>query len=298
MQPHSHFGGAGLEPALAGERLAFNGLNCYVAGAGQPLLLVHSVNASASAAEVRPLFDHFRGSRRVFALDLPGFGLSDRSDRVYTPALMTEAVLAAAAQIRQQCGAGPVDALGVSLGCEFLARAAANAPAEFRRLAFVSPTGLEGRANRHGAAGSTREIPLMHGLLTKPGWGAWLYRQLTRPAVVRHFLEGSWGSKQIDERLFDYTVKSAQAPGARHAPLYFLSGALFSADIHRVYESLSQPVWMACGTHGDFTDFRAAEKLPRLRLWQQTRFDTGALPFFQRPDQFFQALQRFMPVGQ
>ena len=39
-----------------------------------PLLLVHSVNAVGSAAEVLPLFNHYRNSRPVYALDLPGFG--------------------------------------------------------------------------------------------------------------------------------------------------------------------------------------------------------------------------------
>ena len=42
-----------LPPALDGERFEFDGLSGYVAGEGPPLLLVHSVNAAASAAEVR-----------------------------------------------------------------------------------------------------------------------------------------------------------------------------------------------------------------------------------------------------
>ena len=87
-----------------------------------PLLLVHSVNASASAAEVAPLFDHYRNTRPVYALDLPGYGLSDRSDRAYTPRLMTDALHAVVELIRGQCGGGPVDVLGVSLACEFVVR--------------------------------------------------------------------------------------------------------------------------------------------------------------------------------
>lgn len=73
--------GLALAPALSAERFTFDGLSCYVAGKGPPLLLVHSVNPAASAAEVRPLFDHYRATRTVFALDLPGFRFSDRSDR-------------------------------------------------------------------------------------------------------------------------------------------------------------------------------------------------------------------------
>ena len=49
-----------------------------------------------------------------------GFGSSERSDRDYTPQLMTDAVLAMLGPIRERCGPGPVDVLGVSLGCEFV----------------------------------------------------------------------------------------------------------------------------------------------------------------------------------
>ena len=55
-----------------------------------------------------------------------GYGFSDRSQRAYAPRLMTDALHTAAAEIRRICGAEPVDALAVSLGCEFLARAAAE----------------------------------------------------------------------------------------------------------------------------------------------------------------------------
>ena len=51
-----------LPPAVSGERFEFESaagrLSVYVAGQGPPLLLVHSINASASAAEMRPLHEH------------------------------------------------------------------------------------------------------------------------------------------------------------------------------------------------------------------------------------------------
>ena len=85
-----------LPPALDGERIQISsrvgGLSYYKAGSGPPLLLIHSVNAAASAAEVRPLHAHYSATRTVFSVDLPGFGFSERSDRAYTPALMTEAL--------------------------------------------------------------------------------------------------------------------------------------------------------------------------------------------------------------
>ena len=121
-----------LPPAVPGERFEFDSaagrISAYVAGQGPPLLLVHSVNAAASVAEVRPLFEHYRATHTVFALDLPGYGFSERSDRVYTPRLMTDALLAMREPMRRRCGERPADALAVSLASEFLARAALEAP--------------------------------------------------------------------------------------------------------------------------------------------------------------------------
>src|SRR5512147_1527879 len=68
-----------LPPALPGERREFAskaGRISYYrdgpAGPAAPLLLVHSVNAAASAYEVLPLYEHYRKSHTVYALDLPG----------------------------------------------------------------------------------------------------------------------------------------------------------------------------------------------------------------------------------
>ncbi len=134
-------------------------LSYYAAGEGVPLLLVHSINAAASAYEVRPLFEHYRATRRVYALDLPGFGFSDRSPRNYTPRIYTDAIIDLLDAISQDAGSAPVDALGLSLGSEFLARAASEQPDRFRSLALVTPTGLRHNDRFYGPPGSTRGKP-------------------------------------------------------------------------------------------------------------------------------------------
>ncbi len=290
--------GAPLPNAVSGERVELGGaagrLNVYVAGRGPPLLLVHSVNAAASAAEVRPLHEHHAATRTVFSVDLPGYGSSDRSDRAYTPRLMTDALHDVVAHIRTCCGEVPVDALALSLSCEFLARAAAEAPGAFRTLALVSPTGFSGRRSWRGAPGSTRALPWLHRTLRGPGWGRALFRGLTQPAVIRYFLRRTWGSSQIDETLWHYDVLTTRLPGAEHAPLHFLSAGLFSADIHNVYESLTQPVWMSHGVRGDFTDYRNTSIVQARPNWRFTVFETGALPYFEVTDAFTAAYERFL----
>lgn len=283
---------------LPGERLQITSsgqpLTLFVAGQGEPLLLVHSVNAAASSAEVRPLYAHHQATRTVYAIDLPGFGLSDRSDRPYTPRLMTDALHDATALIRQRHGDQGVDALAVSLSCEFLARAAVEAPAHYRSLALVSPTGLAGRDDRRGPPQSTLAMPWLHGLLRGPGWGGLLFKGLTRPGVIRFFLEKTWGSKDIDEQLWRDAVATARQSGAEHAPLSFLSGQLFSRDIQDVYEQLSLPVWMSHGVRGDFTDYRKKTLLEGRPNWRITVFATGAMPYFELTQDFVRSYDSFL----
>ena len=287
-----------LPPAVSGERFEFTGragrLAVYVAGEGPPLLLVHSVNAAASAAEVKPLHEHYRASHRVFSIDLPGYGFSERSDRAYTPRLMTDALHDTLAQIQARCGNAPVDALAVSLSCEFLARAAAESPSAFRSVALVSPTGFRGRGALRSAPGSTRGMSWLYRVLRGPGWGDALFRALTRPNVIRYFLRRTWGSQTIDEALWQYDVLTTRQPGAEHAPLHFLSAYLFSADIHTIYETLALPVWMSHGVRGDFTDYRGKSIVAARPNWRFSVFETGALPFFEVPAEFIAAYDAFL----
>ena len=292
--PQAAAGAASLPPEWPGERFVADGVSCHVAGRGAPLLLVHSINAAASAAEVRPLFERYAATRTVFAIDLPGFGLSERSDRRYDPRLMTDALHAVAGQVRERCGAVPIDALALSLGCEFLARAAVEQPTRWGRLAFVSPTGLSGTTPRRGPPGSTRAMPWLHALLSARPWTEALYRGLTKPAVIRYFLQRTWGSRAIDETLWASDVLAARQPGARFAPLHFLSGGLFSQDIHVIYEAVSQPVWMSHGVRGDFTDFAARRLVLDRATWRTTVYPTGALPYFELPSAFFQDFDAFL----
>ena len=127
-----------------------------------------------------------------------------------------------------------------------------------------------------------------------PGWGRSLFRALTRPSVIRYFLRRTWGSRDIDQGLWRYDILTAREPGAEHAPLYFLSGYLFSADIHSVYDALALPVWACHGVRGDFTDYRGLSMVEGRDNWRITVFPTGALPHFEVPGEFFAEYDAFL----
>ncbi len=279
-----------LPPPVPGKPLALDGiagrLALHVAGPAQgvPLLLLHSINAAASAFEVRPLFDHYAAQRPVYALDLPGFGFSSREERAYTPRLMTDAIHAAAASIRARHAGTRVDAIGLSLTCEYLARAALERPEDYRSLGLISPTGFDRVLSGEGRAQTNRRNSVVAAVLSVPWIGGPLFDLFVSKPSMRQFLERTWGSKRIDEALFHYDQLTAHQPGARHVVMAFIAGTLFPDDATRVYKLLELPIWTCHGTRGVFTDFCREAEIADRPNWHFASYDTGAFPQFERLD--------------
>jgi pimeloyl-ACP methyl ester carboxylesterase len=274
-------------------RLALFSAGHAHAPSGAPVLLIHSINAAGSAYEVKPIFEHVAQGRLVYALELPGFGHSQRGPRAYTVRLMTDAIHAAVDHIRTKHGVAPVDALAVSLSCEFLARAISEAPAAFRSAVLVSPTGFMGKP-RAGSRDGTRAMPWLHSLFEMPLWSRGLWNVLVSQRSINFFLAKTWGSKNYDRGLAAYDYLTTHQPGARHAPFYFVSGYLFSTGILDIYRELTLPVWMVHGTRGDFTDYSAKTAVQERPNWRIDVMDAGAMPYFERPADFFAQYDAFL----
>lgn len=261
---------------------------------GRPLLLVHSINAGASAYEMRPLFDVYRERRPVYALDLPGFGFSERSDRRYDTNLYVRAIRSFVDEVVGQ-DHGPIDVVGLSLSSEFITRAALEAPALFRSLALISPSGLgqrdDGRAEKEE---STSRSDQLYKAFSHPLWAQAFYDLLVTRPSIRYFLSRSFVGKP-DASLVEYDLATTHQPGARYAPLYFVSGQLFTRDIlETVYKRLELPVLVVYDKDG-FVRFDALPDLLTDRSnWQAARIvPTKGLPQFERLDETTAALDRF-----
>jgi pimeloyl-ACP methyl ester carboxylesterase len=277
-----------LPPALGGERktLAANGLELsyYVIGTGQPLVLLHSVNAAASAYEMKPLYEHFAETRQVFALDLPGFGFSARHNLVYTPEVFRDALLA----FLKEAVGKPADVVALSLSSEFAALAAHQSPEWFKSLSFISPTGF-GRSSGETSTTDDR----FFNIITSPLWSQALYDLLVTRPSLRWFLNREFAARPADEGLVEYAYLTGHQVGARFAPLYFVSGKLFSADVGSSYDALKMPVFVLYGKSA-FTRFNRvseyaerpnwfAKRLPAVRgllHWEQAETAADTLAEF------------------
>jgi pimeloyl-ACP methyl ester carboxylesterase len=299
----SQFGGDTLPAPVSGQRheigspvgrLTYFAASPESGGDMPPLLLVHSVNAAASAYEIKPLYEHYREIRPVYALELPGFGHSERGKREYTVRMMTDAILLAVGEIQKIHGRGAIDALALSLSSEFLARAVTETPLKFRSVALVSPTGFRSRDAETKWRDGTRGMPWLHRTLEYSLWSEAFFRLLTTRPSIRFFLRKTWGSPDFDKGLEDYDYLTSHQPGAQHAPYYFVSGFLFSENIMRIYHSLTLPVWMSHGVRGDFVDYSKKTEVVGRANWSITEFQTGAMPHFEAKDAFIEAYDAFL----
>ena len=285
---------ADLPPALDAERKDFvsasaGRLSYYqdARASGTPLVLIHSVNAAASAFEMKPLFERFGDERPVYALELPGFGFSERTKRDYTPALFAEAVLEFLEHMLSGRGGESADVVALSLSGEFAARAALRAPERFNSLTLISPTGLDERARDGGNETFYR-------VASRPLWARAFYDLIATPASIHYFLQGSFVG-EVPEDLERYSYLTSHQPGAEHVPLRFISGKLFTPQVRAyVYERLSVPT-LALFDQDAFVGFEALPLLLNankdVRAVRLT--PTRGLPHFEAPERTAQVLREF-----
>lgn len=115
-------------------------------GEGDPLLFVHGLGSNLSLW--REALDAFDDSHRVLALDLPGYGLSGKADVPGTMSFFAEVVTG----VLDERGLDAVTVVGVSMGGQVGLTLALEAPERVRRLALVSPAGIEPFSPKEAAA--------------------------------------------------------------------------------------------------------------------------------------------------
>jgi len=261
-------------------------------GTGTPLVLIHSINAAGSSYELKPIFEHYQGQRPVYALDFPGFGFSERSDKVYSWRLYTDSII----EFLEDVVGQPADVISLSLGSEFSARAALEHPALFRSLTMISPSGFTARENlvasqRAVDEGNSNGI---YKAFSNPIWSQAFYDLLATRVSIRYFLEQSLEGKP-DKGLMEYGYLTCHQPGAKYAPLYFVSGLLFSPDIQRaVYEQLTIPV-LVIYDRDNFVNFDTLpDVVSQHDNWHATRVTpTKGLPQFEQLEAVGSALDAF-----
>jgi pimeloyl-ACP methyl ester carboxylesterase len=252
---------------------------------GRPLLFVHSINAAPSAIELKPLFQHFRSYRSVYAPDLPGFGRSTRHVGMMTASEFAKNI---SSIIDQMSPSEPPDVIALSLGCEFVARAVVECGANVRSLTFISPTGF-----------SRRQPPPLQAqkrlrrLFDFAGFGRGAFKLLRLERSIRYFY-GMNFSGSVPSELVAYALKTTRQPAAHEMPLQFLSMSLFTPNaVGLLYEKLDVPVLVLFDEDPNVT-FELFEQFEDSPTWQFKRIGPSlGMPQWEHPEKTVAAIESF-----
>lgn len=193
-----------------------------------PLVILHAPEIGGSAHEMLPILAPLAQTYRVYAPDLPGFGLSDRPALTYSAALYHEFCQDFLRDVVQK----PATLLASGLSCHYAITVAASSPDLCSDLILIAPRTL---------ASNEQAFPLRE-LADVPLVKALLYPLLsTRPAFLLL-------SKQRQDKQADFTHFYAQTHqfGAEHAAMARLAGRL-TEQTAEPFQTLKQPILMIWG---------------------------------------------------
>jgi pimeloyl-ACP methyl ester carboxylesterase len=222
-----------------------------------PLVFIHGVGAGASSFMWRKNFDDLSNDFPVFALDLLGFGFSDKPPTVaYSADLYVELVTDF---IREVAGY-PANVVASSLGAAYAIRVADEHPDLINAMILNGPTGSDNLNRRPGMAGAA-----FYGLLQSPVLGTSFYNVMASERSIRDFARDHlfYDHRRVTDRLVANIYATSHQPGAQHAIAAFLSGYL-NMDTKAPFSRLTQPSVLVWGKQDTTTPVETGVSLVQL----------------------------------
>ena len=230
---------------------------------GVPIVFVHGIGAGISSFMWRKNFDALSEKFRVYALDLLGFGFSDKPAAAhYSPDLYVELI---SDFIREVVG-GPANLVASSLGAAYAVCVAEEHPELVNALIRNSPAGYDTLNTRPGMSGAA-----FYGLLQSPVLGTSFYNVMASERSIRDYARRTlfYDYRRVTNRLVSNLYATSHQAGAQHAVAAFLSGYL-NVDMRIAFSRLGQRVILVWGKQDTTTPITKATALldlnPRAEL--------------------------------
>lgn len=222
--------------------------------AGPPLVFIHGVGAGSSSFMWRKNFDVLARDFRVYAIDLLGFGFSDKpSTAPYSADLYVELIIDF---IREVTGY-PVNIVASSLGAAYAIRVADEHPDLIKSMVLNAPTGADKLSTRPGMAGAA-----FYGLLQSPVLGTSFYNVMASERSIRDYSRKHlfYDHRRVTNRVVTNFYATSHQQGAQHAIAAFLSGYL-NTDTRAAFSRLTQRVMLVWGKQDQTTPVAQAVAL-------------------------------------
>ena len=257
-----------------------------------PILLIHGIHLFAGGHDMAPVFEAFSAYRKVYLIDLPGFGSSEKTDRPYRPWLYQAAI---SEFVRDLIGQ-PVHVVVMGRSAEFVAMADEQDDNLFKSIVMINPSGMQmpgtGHISERKWWEQFRNLSLSY--LKVPLWSLPFYDLLaSRPGILDFYRKRFVYTPPSD--LVDLAYTSSHQPGAHFAPILFYCGKLSVPDVRmRYYEKITKPVLVVFENDPG----HKFDMLPMLvrehSNWDAVRSNrTRGMPHFENPGETFRNIETF-----
>jgi len=224
---------------------------------GPPLVFIHGIGAGSSSFMWRKNFDELAKDFRVYALDLLGFGFSDKpASASYSADLYVELIT----DFIREVSGYPVNVIASSLGAAYAIRVADEHPELIKSMVLNGPAGSDTLNRRPGMAGAA-----FYGLLQSPVLGTSFYNVMASERSIRDYARDNlfYDHRRVTDRLVTNLYATSHQPGAQHAIAAFLAGYL-NTDTRSPFSRLTQRVVLVWGKQDATTSVEKGLSLQEL----------------------------------
>ncbi len=258
-------------------------------GEGPPLLLLHSFGPGHDSEEWRPVAEQLASDHRVFAIDLLGWGRSEKPKLHYDDELYIQLIVDFVDDVVRE----RVVPVAAGLAAAYAVQVAVDHPEAIRGLALAVPSGV----NIYGDEPDLKDA-LVHRLLGAPILGTSALNLYTsRTAIARYLKRDVFAAPdRVDAARIERYYHSSHQPGSHRPLAAYLSGYLN----HRVEEALGRldcPTWIGWGRQAksppvETADLwlRHASVAPELEVFEES----GNLPHAESTLRFAECLRSFL----
>ena len=269
------------ERVVVGTRGQLRVIDKNPSGARETVLLVHGYGSSS--ASYAPVMDALARHLRVLAIDLPGFGKSDRREGDYSPDALADVL----ADVLTQKGVQRAHVVGHSWGSSVVLAFARRHPERLDKLVIIS-----------GWVYDEQLLPVMRWARV-PGLGEALYGAFYANAIGERLYLNFVDPSLVTQKVVEEVEKQMALEGAVAAALAAARGMHRFAETEGEYRTIKNPTLLLWGRDDRVARLafgeRLARELPHAELVVLPR--CGHIPMWECTGETAAALTDFLTAG-
>lgn len=241
-------------------------------GSGEPVLLIHGLGGSIESWTNNA--GELAKSLRVIAVDLPGFGLSDKPKMSYTIKFYKDFVI----EFLNLLKLDQVSIVGSSLGGHIAAELAISRPKLVKKLVMISPPGALPRSFK-GTPALVRYAKVLNA------------RSMQQVKQALFAVD----NKPVDDSYAQMVYQKMSMPGAREAFLSALMGSAKAPRLNNRLNRIQAPTLLLWGKEDIMIPVKFAEPFVKMKSCRIVMLERcGHRPHVDRPALFNRLVADFL----